>query len=69
MEQFKWLAQYGIGAVMAGVMFVIYRADRRASEDRYAELASEFRSIVQENTVAITKLTDALAHERQARRY
>ena len=68
LEGLKWLAQFGLGAVMAGVMFVIYRADRRSSEARFGALANEFRTIVQDNTAAITKLTDALEHERSAAR-
>jgi Pyruvate/2-oxoacid:ferredoxin oxidoreductase gamma subunit len=66
MEEFKWLAQFGLGAVMAGAMFWAYRADRKASEDRYALLANEFREIVQENTKVITKLSDALSGARGA---
>jgi hypothetical protein len=62
MEELKFFAQFGVGAVAAVMLFMIYRADRKASEDRFADLTKEFRTIVQDNTAAITKLTDALEH-------
>jgi len=60
MPEVQWLAQFGLGAVMAGMMFIFYQRDRKASEDRYAALATEFRTIVQDNTKALVTLTDAM---------
>jgi hypothetical protein len=61
----------GVGGVLAAGMFLFYRVDRLKSEKsqqdcekRYTELATtlttEFRLIVQENTEAMTKLTDMI---------
>mgnify|MGYP001562818035 FL=1 len=51
-----WLASLGVGGVLAGVIFHFYRQDRKTSEDRYAALAQDFRTIVQDNTAAMVKL-------------
>jgi len=68
-DQIQWLSQFGIGAVFAGVMVLIYRADRKASEERlqalandFKDLASEFREIVKGNTAAITSLGEVIRH-------
>ena len=37
-----------------------YQEDRKASEARFAALAADFRTIVQDNTMALTKLVDRL---------
>lgn len=60
MEELKLFAQYGVSAVFAVAMFLIYRQDRKTSEERYEKLAVEFRTIVQDNTKAITSNTDAI---------
>lgn len=67
-EALKWVAQFGMGGVVAAVALLFYSRDRKASEERYAALAQEFRTIVRDNTAALTRLTDALDHERSARR-
>lgn len=67
MEELKWLGQFGLGAVMAGLMFHFYRVDRKASEERtlklaeeFRTLAQEFRQIVKDNTEAVTNNTSAV---------
>ena len=54
MEEIKWLAQLGVGGVLAGIMIAIYRKDRKDSEKTLARFASEFSVIVKENTRAIS---------------
>lgn len=73
-SQLQWLAQFGLGAVFAGVMFYFYRQDRKDSErrheimqermlasrkesdERYAKLVDDFRSIIENNTAAMRDL-------------
>jgi len=57
---YQWLASLGVGGVLAGGMFVAYRNDRKASEDRLAEFTKDFRTIVQDNTKAMTSLIDVI---------
>jgi hypothetical protein len=63
-----WFASLGVGGVLAGGMFLYYRSDRKESarqarrdaeqaDRRYAELAQNFRTLVQENTRAIESNT------------
>ncbi len=54
-------------AGLAGAMLYFWRQDRRdraeekrADVERLTNLAKDFRTIVQDNTVAITRLTDRL---------
>lgn len=63
----------GVGAGgLAGVVFYFYRQDRKANETRLSEIQAEnakrmdgvlsdFRSIIEANTKAMTALTDQLA--------
>ncbi len=67
MSEIQWLSQFGLGAIFAGVMILIYRSDRKASEERLAalardfkDLAAEFRETVKGNTAAITTLSEAI---------
>jgi hypothetical protein len=59
-DDLKFWANFGLGAVFAVAVSLAYRIDRKASEERFADLAREFRTIVRDNTEALTKLTDAL---------
>lgn len=56
----QWFATLGVGGVLAGVMFMFYRVDRKESEKRLAALGKEFKEIVQRNTEALTRLTSFL---------
>ena len=59
-EIVKNLAQFGVGGVLAGVMFWFYRQDRERSERQFTELGLNFRTIVEKNTEAIAGLKSAL---------
>ena len=61
------LTGYGVSSGIAGLVIYFWRQDRKdrdveraAQEVRYAELAGDFRKIVQENTAAITSLRDTM---------
>jgi len=58
---FQALAGLGVGGILAGVIFVFYRLDRRESEERIADLGQNFREIVERNTQAFTLLTSVLS--------
>jgi hypothetical protein len=61
----------GVGGVIAGLVLSLWRQDRNESQQRYTQLAkesneraasiaSDFRTIVQDNTRAITALAEKL---------
>jgi hypothetical protein len=62
------IPEYGIPTGVAGLVLWFWRQDRsdrmrerEAQEKRHHELAEDFRRIVQDNTRAITLLTDMVA--------
>lgn len=61
-DSYQWLASLGVGGVLAGVVLVQSRADRKASEERLAEFAKNFMTIVQDNTKAMQSVVDAVQH-------
>jgi len=50
----------GSGVGLAGLIFYFYRQDRKTAEEAMIKVASEFRSIVEANTRAITALNTVL---------
>jgi hypothetical protein len=56
----QWLASLGVGGALAGGMFLIYRKDSKASEERWKGQSEMLVQVVKENTTAITSLTDRL---------
>jgi hypothetical protein len=67
-ESLKVLAQFGVGGVLAGILFWFYRQDRKDAEQKYGALALDFRSIVEANTRAITKLSTLIDDSRASDR-
>jgi len=63
-EIVKNLAQFGVGGVLAGIMFFFYRQDRQASEKQFQELGLNFRTIIEKNTEAVTSLRAAIESPR-----
>lgn len=59
-ETLQFLASLGVGGVLAGGMFLAYRKDQQACEDRWRGQSEMFAQIVKENSTAITKLCDRL---------
>lgn len=60
LSELQWFSSLGVGGVLGGLALVFYRQDRKASEKRYSTLSEGFREIVQENTKAITLLTNTM---------
>jgi hypothetical protein len=59
-EEIKLLAQFGLGGVIAAMIFYYYRQDRLESEKRFTDLGLNFRQIVEANTEALTEIKVAL---------
>lgn len=66
-EFMRWLAQLGVGGMMAGVLFYFYRKDVRAYTDLWKEQATlnanqtvAMMALVEKNTIAITSNTDII---------
>lgn len=59
-SEIQWFASLGVGGILAGIMFFYSRLDRKASEKRYEELARDLRSLVQDNTKALTMLVSII---------
>ena len=63
----RWLAQLGVGGVLAGVLFAFYRKDVRQFTDLWKEQASSNRlqteammGVVKENTAAFVRSGEVL---------
>jgi hypothetical protein len=57
----------GVGGILAGILFYFYRNDRREWMERYERmsirfegLAKDFKIVVQDNTKAITIITERI---------
>ena len=68
-ELLKTIPGLGVGGALAVVVFYFYRQDRIDSIDRYArlferltEVTNNFRLVIQENTAAMQRNTDVIAH-------
>ncbi len=55
-ETLKWLASLGIGGVLAGMMFFVYRKDMKQNAEDWRGQTELLVAIVKENTQAITAL-------------
>ncbi len=69
------LLSLGVGGAIAALVIAMWRQDRKESQDRYALLAKdsieraaalavEFRHIVQDNTKALTVLSESVASDK-----
>lgn len=54
------LSTLGLGGAIAGLVLILWRQDRKDSQERYERIASDFRVIVQDNTKAITALAEKM---------
>ena len=52
----KWLVSLGVGGVLAGGMFAVYRKDMRVNSEAWRGQSEMLMSVVKENTAAITSL-------------
>ena len=60
----QWLSTLGVGGVLAGVIFFFYRKDAKVYADLWRGQSEMFRTVVTENTKAVTELTVLLETER-----
>lgn len=72
MTELQWFSQFGVAGLFAGVVLLIYRADRRESERRltglandFKVLAGEFRQTIEKNTEVLTRLTEKITSEKR----
>lgn len=54
------LVSLGVGGAIALGVISMWRVDRKESQDRYERIAADFRTIVQDNTKALTALAEKL---------
>ncbi len=55
-EFFKWLLTLGVGGILAGFMFVVYRKDMRQFTELWKLQTDILMTVVKENTTSNTKL-------------
>lgn len=63
-ETFKYLASLGVGGILAGIMFMIYRKDSLQWQEAWRGQSQMLVQVVKENTTAITALVTKLDRER-----
>jgi hypothetical protein len=59
-ETLKWLASLGVGGVLAGIMFVVYRKDSIQWQEAWKGQSQILIQVVKENTAAVTALITRL---------
>ena len=59
-ETFKFLATLGVGGVLAGFMFLIYRKDSQLWQEAWKGQSQILVQVVKENTAAVTALVTKL---------
>lgn len=57
------IAPLGVGGSLAAFMFYFYRKDVERYTNQWRGQSEMFASVVKENTIAITKLTERLDRE------
>ncbi len=55
-DTLKWLASLGVGGVLAGGMFLVYRKDMKVNSEAWRGQSEMLMVVVKENTAAITAL-------------
>jgi len=59
-EFIKWLATLGVGGILAGLMFMLYRKDIKQYTELWKNTTDVLMGIVKENTASNTKLIGML---------
>ena len=54
LEFVKWVATLGVGGVLAGMMFFVYRKDSKEAQSRWQGQSEMLMQVVKENTEAFT---------------
>lgn len=55
-DTFKYLASLGVGGILAGMMFLVYRKDMKVNSAAWEGQSEMLMAVVKENTAAITAL-------------
>jgi hypothetical protein len=63
-ETLKWLASLGVGGILAGFIFMVYRKDSREWQAAWKGQTELLMSIVRDNTKAMTSLDERLERDR-----
>jgi hypothetical protein len=66
-ETFKWLGSMGVGGILAGLMFLIYRKDAQQWQAAWKGQSESLLQVVKENTTAITSLVQERRDDRTDR--
>lgn len=64
-EALKWLASLGVGGVIAGGMFLVYRKDALAWQQAWKGQSEMLVQVIKENTAAITELIEVHRENRR----
>lgn len=59
-ESFKFLASLGVGGVIAGLIFFVYRKDSQQWQEAWKGQSEMLVQVVKENTAAVTALVTRL---------
>lgn len=59
-ETLKYLASLGVGGILAGIMFAVYRKDALQWQDAWKGQSEILIQVVKENTAAVTALISKL---------
>lgn len=59
-EFMKYLASLGVGGIIAGIIFMIYRKDMREYQEEWKGQREILVNIVKENSIAITANTETI---------
>ena len=60
LETVKFLASLGVGGVLAGIMFFVYRKDANQWQEAWKGQTQILVQVVKENTAAVTALIEKL---------
>lgn len=56
-ELIKWLSSLGVGGVLAGILFLVYRKDIKMFTELWKGQSDALMNVVKDNTAAMTRNT------------
>lgn len=66
-ETLQWFASLGVGGVLAGMMFYVYRKDSLDWQSAWKGQSEMLVQVVKENTAAVTRLVEVMDGQRGTR--
>ena len=63
-DAIKWLSGLGVGGILAGMMFFVYRKDALQMQDAWKGQSQMLMQVVKENTAAVAALIAIVNRER-----